>query len=289
MDSIHYFPPDDHANMVSDQVRMDAFFKAISEEVKPEMTVAEVGTGTGILSAFAAHKTKNPIYAIEYDEFSAQLSKQMFVSAKLSQIQVLRGKSYDIQFPTTPDLVITETIGALGPEESIVEICHDLKSRYPNIRTFLPSRLKVYLEPVRSKTIRIANQHYFNAFDCASFGTFDYSAIRPELETSRTSTILYGNLQDAESKGPRQLIAEYKLGESKESSFNFSPHFENSDSVDAIHIFFEATLNETTLLSSHYSAPETHWRHAYVVKPETKHQLHLHYRGDGKPVQARWT
>ena len=45
---------DQHERMLSDQLRVDTYYRAISKQVKKGDVVADLGTGTGILSFFAA-------------------------------------------------------------------------------------------------------------------------------------------------------------------------------------------------------------------------------------------
>ena len=45
---------DQHERMLSDQLRVDTYHRAISKQVKKGDVVVDLGTGTGILSFFAA-------------------------------------------------------------------------------------------------------------------------------------------------------------------------------------------------------------------------------------------
>ena len=120
MNPVYDFSATDHAVMLSDQVRLEAYHRAITNLVKEGMIVAEIGTGTGILSAYAAAKTKAPVFALEYFPSTAQMAEDMFKAAGLHQVKVMRGESYDITLSPSPEILITETIGAIGPEENIV-------------------------------------------------------------------------------------------------------------------------------------------------------------------------
>ena len=286
--SVYDFSTGDHAVMLGDQVRLDAFYKAISNQVKEGMTVAEIGTGTGILSAFAASKTSAPIYAIEFYEQSAMLAESMMKAAKFNQVKVIRGKSFDVTLPTQPEIIITETIGALGPEENIVEICHDFKKRHPSIQTFIPARLRVYAEPISSKYLKSSEIGFYNYFDCASFGSFDYKAIRPELEKSRCSTILYDSIADSKSEGAPILLTEYVMGVSELSTFSAVVDLSSLPEAEAVHLYFEADLDHDVIISTHYSKPETHWRHAYVSRPVKGKQLTVSYGSSDMMFKAAW-
>lgn len=286
--SIYDFTAGDHAVMLGDQVRLDAFHQAISRQVKEGMTVAEIGTGTGILSAFAAVKTKAPIFAIEFYEKSADLAEKMMKAAKFDHVKIVRGKSYDVTLDPQPELLITETIGALGPEENIVEICHDFKKRHPKLSRIIPSRIRVCAEPIQSGNLVGWEQNYYDYFQLASFGPFDYQAIRPELEKSWTNVVRYDSITDAEKKGEVQVLADYILGEAQLATFSREIDLSNVKEADAVHLYFEAVLDDNLILSTHYSQPETHWRHAYVSRPTNKDLLVVSYQSGDAMFKAEW-
>lgn len=58
-----------HFRMLSDQVRMQAFERAISETVKPGDIVCDVGTGSGILAMLACRAGAKKVYAIDRSPF----------------------------------------------------------------------------------------------------------------------------------------------------------------------------------------------------------------------------
>lgn len=286
--SVYDFSTGDHAVMLGDQIRLDAFHQAITNQVKEGMVVTEIGTGTGILSAFAAAQTKAPIFAIEFYEKSADLAERMFKSAKFDQVKVLRGKSYDLTCDPQPEVLITETIGALGPEENIVEICHDFKKRHPKLKKIIPSRIRVCAEPIRSSNLVGWEQNFYDYFQCASFGPFDYKNIQADLEKSWSHQVRYDSITDAEKIGDAIVLADYVLGETELPNFTTEVDLSKLPEVDAVHLYFEAVLDEKLILSTHYSLPETHWRHAYVARPPRGSKLTVSYQSGDVVFTPRW-
>jgi hypothetical protein len=286
--SVYDFSTGDHAVMLSDQTRLDAFHQAITNQVKEGMVVAEIGTGTGILSAFAASKTKAPIFAIEFYEKSAELAERMFKAAHFDQVKVMRGKSYDLTLDPQPEILITETIGALGPEENIVEICYDFKKRHPKLASIIPSKIRVCAEPIRSNNLVGWEQNFYDCFNCASFGPFDYKTLQPELEKSWTHQVRYDSITDAEKVGDSIVLVEYVLGETELATFTKEIDLTNLKEADALHIYFEAVLDQDVLISTHYSLPETHWRHAYVARPPQGNKVSISYSTGDVVFRPSW-
>ena len=289
MNPVYDFSAGDHAIMLADLVRLGAYRRAIINQVKPGMAVAEIGTGTGILSAYAAAQTQGPVVAMEYFDTTAKMAEDMIRAAGLKQVKVLRGESYDLTLDPQPEVLITETIGAIGPEENIVELCYDFKKRHPKLKTIIPSRLRVCAEPIRCKKVLDFEKKFFDYFSAASFGTFDFDAIRPALAKIWTSDIPYTNLSEAEGLGHRIVLTDYALGETKISAFSQEIDLSGIDGVDAVHLYFEAQLDDEVLLSTHRAQPETHWLHAYVRKPANSNRLTVSYSSPSESVDARWS
>jgi predicted RNA methylase len=287
MNPVYNFSAYEHSVMLGDHIRLDAYHKAIMAQVKPGMVVAEIGTGTGILSAYAAAQTKGPVFAIEYKEAYAFLTTTMMKAAGIEHVQVLQGKSFDVLLDPAPTVLITETIGAIGPEEHIVEICHDFKKRHPSIERIIPSRLRMYAEAIRSVRIHQSEQTFLDYFSQASYGAFNYDAIRPDLLTNRSTHLLYDSLSDAETVAPRILLADYILGETATPAFTIDLEVGKLE-LDGYHLYFEAVLDDDLVLSTHFSKPETHWGNAYVRRPDGGKVLNLAYEESVGWIVPTW-
>ncbi len=280
------FSADDHAVMLQDQVRLEAFKQAVTRVVKPGDVVTEIGTGTGILAAFAASVTKAPVFAIEYSEVTAKIAEQMFKGAGYTHVKVLRGQSYGITVEPSPDVLVTETIGAIGPEEHTVEICHDFKQRHPKLSKIIPSDLRVYAEPVSSKKLKRLEAEFYRDFESASFDTFQYSAIKPVLEQKWSEVIRFGFIPESEIAGSRVLLADYQLGVTEKP--DFKKEIEVPEGADAIHLYFEAQMDPELILSTHYSDAFTHWKHAFVPCSKAHKRLRVSYEGGSQTLQIEW-
>ena len=55
--------------MLADDVRFDAYRRAVAKHIQPGDTVVDVGTGSGVLSFLAATRKPAKIYAIDHSNF----------------------------------------------------------------------------------------------------------------------------------------------------------------------------------------------------------------------------
>jgi predicted RNA methylase len=288
MNPVYDFTAVDHAAMLGDLIRLELYRRAIENQVKPDSVVAEIGTGSGILSAYAAAQTKNKVSAIEFAEYSAKLAGDMMKAAGFHHVEILRGMSSDITLSPEPSILITETIGALGPEENIVEICHDFKKRHPSLKTIIPARLRIYAQPIRSDVVVDAENGFFKSYADASFKSFNFNAIRGDLNNIWTSRIRYRTLEGSENIGERTLLVEYKLGETESSHFSTDVDVSRYADCDAVHLYFETDLDGEVLLTTNYQDPETHWGNAYVSKPEGAKTLNVSFTNPSPTLVTQW-
>jgi predicted RNA methylase len=99
-----------HYNMLQDSDRVGAFRAAIELLVQPGMRVAELGSGTGILSSFAARRGAK-VDAVERNPELVKCSRQLIQSNGLQkQINVI-AEDASLWTPTEPiDVVICEML-----------------------------------------------------------------------------------------------------------------------------------------------------------------------------------
>ena len=143
-------------------------------------------------------------------------------------------------------------------------------------------------EPIRSKKVLDSEQMFYDYFSSASFGTFDFQAIRPTLTKVWTSKIRFDTLNEAESVGPAVVLADYALGETKISTFSQLLDFSDVKDMDALHLYFETHLDQEIILSTHRSEPETHWRHGYVRKPKGFSKVRVTYSSSAEFLEVSW-
>src|SRR3990167_2879995 len=85
-----------HSNMLRDSQRLLCYKLALEKSVTITSTVVDIGTGMGILAAYAASMTQNTVYAIEYFDVPFNFAKKLIASSPFSNVTLLKGSSFDI-------------------------------------------------------------------------------------------------------------------------------------------------------------------------------------------------
>jgi protein arginine N-methyltransferase 1 len=148
--------------MIADRVRIDSYHEAIQRCVKPGDIVVDLGTGTGILSMFAAQRKPAQVYAIEHGMI-IETAKEM---ARLNGTDCINFvKSHSKNFATNEkvDVILHEQMGEKLFDENMIDNICDLRDRLlrPGGK-ILPSCFDLFIEPLSLKDeyrIPLLHQH----------------------------------------------------------------------------------------------------------------------------------
>jgi type I protein arginine methyltransferase len=138
-----------HERMLADPVRINSYHRAIREHVKPGDCVVDLGTGTGILSLFAAGQQPQVVHAIDHSPF-IEIARKLAAVNGIQCIRFFHGNSRDFELPERADLIIHEQLGDELLTENLLANLLDLKRRVlkPGGR-ILPARFELFLEPAQ--------------------------------------------------------------------------------------------------------------------------------------------
>jgi len=275
---------DHHAEMLGDAIRLAAFRKAIAETVLPGDAVVDIGTGLGPLAASAVDAGASHVTALEYLPQLAALATEILAD---TPIRVVVGRSFDIDLTPCPNVVVTETIGPVGPEENIVEITYDLKRRYPSLRRIIPQRMRLCAQAVFSSRAQAAREAVFTKLIGSTSGHFDLSAARCSLDRAYCEQIYQDDLSDAESRSEKVTLADYLLGVAETPDFTAEIELPASADWNAVAVVFEAELGDA-MLTNHFAAPQTHWLNSYVARFGDSRLLHIAYDSSSTSFEIRW-
>lgn len=138
----------EHEKMLSDRNRVDTYKKAIAKCITPDDTIADLGTGSGILSFFCAHNNAKRIYAIDHADI-IEVAQEIATKNGLNKIIFKKINSRAFLPPEKVDVILHEQIGDDLFDENMIENILDLKQRIlkPGGR-ILPGKFELFLEPV---------------------------------------------------------------------------------------------------------------------------------------------
>jgi predicted RNA methylase len=148
-----FFTTPYHYNLLQDTERLSAFYEAISNNDWD--VVYDLGTGSGILSYFAA-PTSNFIFALEKNPKSSQCATKNL--KKCHNVQIINTDIIDFEFKQKADLIICEMLDtALIDEEQVPVLNKALKYLKPS-GTVIPFGVLNGAEPVFMQSPRICYQ-----------------------------------------------------------------------------------------------------------------------------------
>jgi predicted RNA methylase len=138
-----------HERLLADRARTDAYHRAIARYVAPNDTVIELGTGSGILSLFAARRGARKILAIDHSDI-IDVASRVAEANGLSRISFIKTRSKQLRLPERVDVIIHEQIGKYVFDEQLLANITDLRDRLlkPSGR-ILPSRFEVFFEATK--------------------------------------------------------------------------------------------------------------------------------------------
>jgi len=134
-----------HFNLLCDE-RMEKWEKSIKQVVREGDVVLDLGSGTGILSMFAARKAKR-VWAVEIDPHLVQYSRNAIEKNGFSnKIKVIHANAREVDFPETPDVIICEMLDTALIKEQLVQVMNAARKKIGNTNPrILPSSVVTYI------------------------------------------------------------------------------------------------------------------------------------------------
>ena len=248
-----------HKEMISDQIRMNTYRKAIHAVVKKGDIVADIGTGSGILAFFAIEAGAQKVYAIEQDAIIEEAEKLAKLNGLEKKIVFIKDRSDNVELPERVNLITSELIGFFGLEENLHRFKIDARQRFlkPAGR-LVPSWLELYLAPVESQRIW---QDNIGPWHGNHFG-FDFSPVRNYAVSQRYITDCSKDVTRLAEPSMISHLDFYTL-EKMPTKFRGEFTIEKPGEFHGLMGYFRSGLAPKIALSTADTSPSTHWKQTF--------------------------
>ncbi len=247
-----------HRTLIADRVRNEAFRKALAAVIKPgETTVADIGTGTGLLALMAVKLGAREVFLYETAEVAGVAAKVLKAN-RARNCHLIPCHSTEMQDPPKVDVVVSETLGNYPFEEDIIETLNDARGRFlkPKGR-IIPGALSQLVAPVvtdrfhRELTVWDACGFDLGVPRTMSLNNIYVRTLQPkDLLQAGASAVTWDTIDfSKQNRTNRKGEARWKL--------------DSSAKIYGFATWWEAELVPGVTLSTAPGAPRTHWEQLY--------------------------
>ena len=254
-----------HEEMLSDRVRVETYRRGIHRTVQAGDVVVDLGTGTGLLAFMASRAGARKVYAVEHSDF-IQVAQEIADLNGFTNIEFIRANSREFTPAEPVDVVLHEQMGDELFNENMLENVLDLRDRVlrPGGR-ILPAKFKLFVEPVTmNDDMRV--RRFWNIYlpDGIDLSATQHSPVAARFDSGRNEQFWLRPHSVASTIGDPEPIIEFDLHTLESLESIPTQHvIERTASADAIVdgccIWFEAHLDDDTMLSTSPLAPVTSW------------------------------
>lgn len=263
-----------HHAMLRDTVRVRSYQQAISQNVKPDDVVMDLGTGSGILAFMAARSGAQKVYAVERRPDMMQVAQLLAKENKLfDKITFVEGISHQLDpalFDPKPSVMVSEILGNAILEEHVLEFTIDARDRFlvPGGR-LIPYQVDIMIcaydsGPGPDRVMEIAELESMYGFQFGMLKAVLGQKVQTRLER-------FNPLNVTMMSEPQQVIS-LDLRTLTETTFKqpFTWVPTQDGYVNGFCAYFKAHLDETTVLTNSPWAPPTHWTQMVFTFPKQR-------------------
>jgi len=248
--------------MLADRPRIAFYHAIIERHIHRGDRVIDLGTGTGILAAFASRRGAAQVHALDHSPI-LEHARTLAAANRLERVTFVSGHSSAFKLPEPVDVILHEQMGdCLFDEAMITNIC-DLRDRLlkPGGR-ILPACFEFYCEPVQLNSTR----HVPFIWNLNVEG-YDFSALehhRPQEPNYYRLTGNDGALVDHFLGEPAPALT-FDLHTVDEATLPHELRFQrvvtHPGRIDGLVVYFRTTVDADLHLSSapHDPGRAPHW------------------------------
>ena len=259
-----------HRTLIADEVRNEAFFRALKAVIEPgKSVVADIGAGTGLLGLMASKLGAKEVFLFETAEV-AGVAAEVLKANKAKACHLIPCHSTEFRDKLAVDVIVSETLGNYALEENIIATLADARRRF--LKTggrVVPAGITQYVAPVVAPRIdeelrawqRIGHGINLAAAQAMTLNNAYVRLLQPDelLDAGRSAVAWDAIDLTRETRSKRNGEAEWRLSKPA-TIYGFAA-------------WWMAELVPGVTLSTGPQAPRTHWEQLYfpLLNPiETK-------------------
>ena len=285
--------------LLGDQIRNDAFAKALKHVIVPGKTVvADIGSGTGYLSFLAEKFGAKECHLFEMSP-AMDLSKTLAKRNDIKNCRFHFEHSTAVKKPPQADVVVSETLGNWAYEENIIETLNDARRFLKKDGVMIPQSIRCFVAPV------IAPRLYdeLNAWDRVGYDLDFSDAKKLSMNNMYVKDIVPEDLLPSPPQGGGagggglewdRVDLTNQNSSIREKTVEWTP--QKPLTLYGFACWWEATLIKGITLSTSPAQPSTHWKQIYLplvdplpIRPSDS--IHLHLRSDSRyeiKINVEW-
>jgi len=152
--------------MLMDHVRMRAYHSAIMQNrgLFEGRTVLDVGTGSGVLSLWAAQAGAAKVFAVEYTDMAVHARKMVEANGMSHIIEVIQSSVEEMELPCKVDIIISEWMGYILLRESMLDSVIRARNKWMKpTGSMFPSHATMFWGAVSHEDDRLQKVDEYNA------------------------------------------------------------------------------------------------------------------------------
>lgn len=252
---------DDFYSMLADNVRMNAYKRAIDDTIKEGDTVIDLGAGTGILGLLALKAGAKKVIMIEKSD-AIDLAKAIVQkNGYTNQVEFIQKNSLDVTIDEKVDVIVSETLGNFGLDENTLEFIIDARTRFLKKNgKLIPEAINLYLAPVESKA------DYEKLAFWKNIEGIDFTPAHELFSSKMMITTI----------NPKHLLSipvsygfiNFHTVEDT-IAYNRTYHaIERKGTIYGVAGWFDLILREKNMISTSPISPTTHWKQVFFPMKE---------------------
>ena len=253
-----------HMDMIQDKMRTLTYCQAIEKNADQfkDKVVLDVGSGTGILSLFAARSGAKRVYSVECTPIGFVSEEIIKDNGYQDVIKILHGRLEDVEVPEKVDIIISEWMGyALYFEVMLSSVIFARNKYLKEDGCILPSDASLYVAGVQ------AYEYYATSLDFWDevYG-FNFTAMKKQALTEPVVDVC----EKWQVVTSYDTISKINLHNCDINSSFFTAPFKiiskQNEMMHAFIAYFDVEFNDFPIrkvLSTSPFKKETHWKQTF--------------------------